>query len=111
MKTIKKQTVIENKPTNEYKRVGDEEAAQLVKDYGWLYCKKMEWKENVRGFSKPKVEKKKEPIKKVESKQETPKAPPKEKAPKVISEEAKKLLEKTAPPKTARQERKAAKAN
>jgi hypothetical protein len=51
MKTIKKDDVI--------KRYGDERAASLVREEGWIYTSKLEWKTLVRDINKkPKGEEK-----------------------------------------------------
>lgn len=51
MKTIKKT----NNDTIEYSRVSDEIADEKIKNKGWKYCPKSEWKINVRDFSKKKT--------------------------------------------------------
>jgi len=60
MKTLKKK----NKGKQEYKRVFDIVADNMVKNQGWAYCPKGEWKEKVRDTkpveSKKKVKKKNE---------------------------------------------------
>lgn len=50
MKTIKKT----NNDIIEYSRVSDEIADEKIKNEGWKYCPKSEWKINVRDFSKQK---------------------------------------------------------
>ena len=57
MKTLKKK----NKGKQEYKRVFDIVADNMVKNQGWAYCPKGEWKEKVRDAQEPvkKVSKKK----------------------------------------------------
>lgn len=117
MKTVKK--------ANEYKRVTDDVAKNMVKKDGWIYCKKMEWKEKVRGFIKQKpitpktvkksIEKevKKEVVAPVVEKTTTNKKPSKYQAKKAaapveppMSDEARKILENTAEPKTVRKQKK-----
>ena len=51
MKTLKK--------GKEYKRVFDVVAESMVKNQGWEYCPKHEWKEKVRDAKPKKAEKKK----------------------------------------------------
>ena len=65
MKTIKKK----NKGEQEYNRVFDIVAENMVKNQGWEYCPKTEWKEKVRDV-KP-VETKKKLKKKNERKRKT----------------------------------------
>ena len=59
MKTLKKK----NKGKQEYKRVFDIVADHMVKNQGWAYCPKGEWKDKVRDVksveTKKKVSKKK----------------------------------------------------
>ena len=50
MKTLKKK----NKGKQEYKRVFDTVADHMVKNQGWAYCPKGEWKEKVRDIENPK---------------------------------------------------------
>ena len=65
MKTLKKK----NKGEQEYKRVFDIVADNMVKNQGWAYCPKSEWREKVRD-AKP-IESKKKLKKKNERKQKT----------------------------------------
>jgi|AP03_1055505.scaffolds.fasta_scaffold1090266_1 hypothetical protein len=65
MKTLKKK----NKGKQEYKRVFDIVADNMVKNQGWSYCPKSEWREKVRD-AKP-VETKKNIKKKNERKRKT----------------------------------------
>ena len=51
MKTIKKTT----DKNIEYSRVSDEIAEKKIRQFGWKYCPKSEWKINVRDFSKEKI--------------------------------------------------------
>lgn len=48
MKTIKKQT----SSGIEYKRTDEKSADYAVKNQGWSFCPKTEWKTNVRDFGK-----------------------------------------------------------
>ena len=54
MKTLKRK----NKGKQEYKRVFDIVADNMVKNQGWTYCPKSEWREKVRDAKPVETEKK-----------------------------------------------------
>ena len=59
MKTIKKKEKIDSELFT-YKRVSDDIADKQVRDEGWEFCPKTEWKNNVRDLNKKTNKKAKE---------------------------------------------------
>jgi hypothetical protein len=53
MKTVKRMDLIDSDMFN-FKRVKDDIADKMIKNEGWEYCPKSEWKINVRDYSKEK---------------------------------------------------------
>lgn len=118
MKTLKKETKIDNKFVVDYKRVQDDTAKRMVNDEGWSFCKKTEWKQKVRDIGKTKIQKKvetKQPVIKTDkmSKYQAKKAAMGEPVNKSnetpMSDEARKILENTEAPKTVRKQKKESK--
>jgi len=52
MKTIKKQQDSIDSDFFDYKRVTDVVAEKLVRNEGWEYCPKLEWKTKIRDINK-----------------------------------------------------------
>ena len=54
MKTIKRRDLIDSNKFN-YKRVKDDIADKMVKNEGWKFCPKSEWKSNIRDINKKEI--------------------------------------------------------